>query len=184
MKLSFFPFLNKCGWAFLLFLQMGLAQAQTMNNSEIIKSFYEAFQRKDYATMQSLYAPNAVFNDPAFPNLNGYKAGKMWEMLLTRGKDLVLTFEVKESTDSTAKAVWIAHYTFSATKRKVVNHIEANFVLENGKIIRHTDHFKFYKWARQATGAVGWLLGWTRFFKRKVQKTALQSLEEYIQKNP
>ena len=149
-------------------------------NRILLEKFYSAFQKKDFKTMQACYALDATFNDEAFSNLNGKEAGKMWEMLITRGKDLELKFEILEATENGGKARWIAKYTFSKTKRLVINEIIGVFEIKNGKILNHADHFDFYKWARQAFGLTGLLLGWTTFFKNKVQKTAMESLKKFI----
>jgi ketosteroid isomerase-like protein len=148
-------------------------------NSQLITSFYTAFQQRDYKTMQNCYADKAVFNDEVFKNLNAEQVKSMWEMLLKKGKDLKLEFKNISAGDLKGSAEWIATYTFSATQRKVVNHIYANFEFENGKIIKHTDHFNFHKWASQALGFKGTLLGWTNFLKKKVQQTALKNLEDF-----
>ena len=66
---------------------------------------------------------------------------------------------------------------FSVTGKKVVNHIKANFEFENGKIIKHNDHFNFYTWAKQALGFTGVLLGWTPFLKNKIRSTAANNLK-------
>ncbi|MCU0391511.1 MAG: nuclear transport factor 2 family protein [Thermoflexibacter sp.] len=152
-------------------------------NEELITKFYTAFQNKDFKTMQECYADNAVFNDEAFVNLNASQVRAMWQMLILRGKDLVLTFENVKADDKEGSAEWTAIYTFSATKRKVTNHIRARFVFENGKISKHTDTFDFHRWAGQALGVAGALLGWTGFLKKKVQKTAMASLENFMKKN-
>src|SRR5262249_45380066 len=107
----------------------------------------------------------------------------MWEMLIKRGTDLQLTFSNVESTGNMASADWLATYTFSASKRKVINKIHAVFKIENGKIVSHRDHFSFYRWSRQALGPVGLLLGWTPLIKNKVRKTALKSLQDFMAKN-
>ena len=151
-------------------------------NQQLLTSFYEAFQRKDYATMQACYADNAVFNDAVFQNLDAAHTRTMWEMLIRRGKDLELTFSDIEANDTTGSAAWTATYTFSQTKRKVVNHVKASFAFENGKISKHTDHFNFYNWSKQALGLSGLLLGWTGFLRKKVQRTALKSLTDYMKK--
>lgn len=151
-------------------------------NEQLITSFYEAFQRKDYATMQACYADNAIFSDEVFRNLDASHTRKMWEMLIRRGSDLDLTVSNIQADDATGSAAWTAVYTFSQTKRKVVNHVKASFVFENGKIIRHTDRFDFYEWSKQALGLSGLLLGWTGFLRKKVQQTASQSLREYMKK--
>lgn len=151
-------------------------------NEQLINTFYQAFQQKDYATMQQCYAENAIFNDEAFKNLNATQVRAMWQMLISRGKDLTVEFKNIQSEGNTASAEWVATYTFSQTKRKVTNRIKANFVIENGKIVKHTDAFNFYKWSSQALGMVGMLLGWTGFLRKKVSEGAMKSLEEYMAK--
>ncbi|MCB9298566.1 MAG: hypothetical protein H6559_36450 [Lewinellaceae bacterium] len=49
---------------------------------------------------------------------------------------------------------------------------EASFQFRDGKIIRHTDRFGFYRWARQAFGIPGLLLGWTGWFRARVRAAA------------
>lgn len=150
------------------------------NNEQLIHHFYTSFQEKNYREMQAYYAENAMFSDPAFPNLNASQVRSMWQMLLQNGKDLTLNFEVLEAKENTVKAHWDASYTFSLTGRKVLNQIDAEFEILNGKIIRHTDHFNFYRWARQAFGLTGVLIGWTPFFQRKVQQKAANNLSQFI----
>ncbi|QEC66069.1 nuclear transport factor 2 family protein [Panacibacter ginsenosidivorans] len=151
-------------------------------NQQLITKFYSAFQNKDYKTMQGCYADNATFNDPVFEKLNAAEVRAMWEMLITRGKDLQLTFTNVEANDTTGSAEWIAAYTFSASGHKVVNKIKANFVFENGKIVQHTDSFDFYTWAKQALGFKGLLLGWTSFLHNKVKQGARTNLLKFIGK--
>jgi len=151
-------------------------------NQQLITNFYTAFQKKDYKTMQSCYADNATFSDPVFENLNAAEAKAMWQMLITRGKDLQLEFKNVEANDSTGSAEWVATYTFSATGNKVVNKIKANFVFENGKIVQHKDSFDFYTWAKQALGLKGLLLGWTSFLHNKVKQGAKSNLIKFMSK--
>lgn len=151
-------------------------------NRQLITKFYTCFQNKDYKGMQECYADNATFSDEVFVDLNAAQVKAMWEMLCVKGKDLKLDFKNVQSNASQASAEWIAFYTFS-TKRKVVNKIKAEFVIENGKIVKHSDTFNFYKWSRQALGMPGLLLGWTGFLKKKVRQGAMKSLADFMNKN-
>ena len=130
--------------------------------------------------MQNSYADNATFNDPAFGDLNALQVRSMWEMLIGSSLDMVITFDKIKADDKTGTAEWMASYTFSGTGNKVVNKVKASFIFENGKIIRHHDHFNFHTWSRQALGLSGLLLGWTRFLKNKVRKTATGKLQKYM----
>lgn len=151
-------------------------------NEALIHQFYTAFQQKDVKTMQNSYDDQAIFNDAVFINLNAQQVRGMWQMLLSRSEDMKMTFgKVKEDGDKVT-AYWEAHYTFTATGKKVVNKIDAEFEIKDGKIIRHTDTFNFYKWARQAFGSGGLLLGWTNVFKEKVRQTAKKKLDDYMLK--
>lgn len=146
---------------------------------EIVQRFYEAFQRKDAESMAACYAPDAEFSDPAFPQLNGREAGDMWRMLISRGTDLVLRFQLGECTANRCQVHWEARYTFSQTGRTVVNRITATIDVSDGLIIRHRDEFSFWRWSRQALGATGWLLGWTPFLQGKVQSMARKGLAHW-----
>ncbi|MDX1941299.1 MAG: nuclear transport factor 2 family protein [Saprospiraceae bacterium] len=152
------------------------------HNEQLIHNFYQAFQNKDYETMQSCYADDATFSDPVFQNLSSTQVRAMWEMLIKKGKDLQLEYHNVQANETNGSAEWIATYTFSATGKKVINHIKANFIFENGKIIKHSDRFDLYKWIRQAFGLPGLLLGWTSLLKKKVQETAMKSLTNFMNK--
>ena len=150
-------------------------------NAQLIARFYAAFRQKDYATMQACYHPEARFSDPAFPKLKGPEAGLMWQMMLTRGKDLAITYRDIVADDYNGSCTWEATYTFSG--RQVHNVIKAEFRFKDSLIFRHDDYFNFYNWASQALGLTGKLLGWTRFLEQKVQTQAANNLREFIEKN-
>jgi len=155
-----------------------------MSEASVAKRFYGALVAKDWASAGALYADDAVFSDEVFVNLNAMQVRAMWQMLLTRGKDLKIDYEVLAETGTEAHARWVATYTFSQTGRKVVNDITAVMQLRDGKIVRHTDAFDFYRWARQALGPAGVLLGWTNWVHNRVQVSAMNSLKEFMSKQP
>lgn len=111
--------------------------------TEITKEFYEAFQKKDATKMGTLYSDSVIFNDPVFTNLNATEVRGMWQMLISRGKDLELKFGEIQSEGDTGKVTWEAYYTFSKTGKKVHNVIQAELVCKDGKIVKHTDQFGF-----------------------------------------
>ena len=152
-------------------------------NKELIENFYTCFKNKDYKGMQACYADNAVFNDPVFINLNAGQVKAMWQMLISTAKDLRIQFSNITTDGRFVHAHWDAYYTFSKTGKKVINSIDATFEIENGQIIKHTDKFSFYSWARQALGITGILLGWTDVIKTKIQTTAKNNLEKFMARN-
>jgi ketosteroid isomerase-like protein len=152
-----------------------------MNQHErLIQKFYTAFEQGDFKTMQSCYHDNAVFSDPVFQNLNSREVKAMWEMLLTSANDLKVTFDNIKADASSGSASWEAWYTFSRTGRSVHNVITAEFQFDDGKIIRHKDHFDLWQWSRQALGMSGLFLGWSSIVVNKVRGTARKSLDKFL----
>ncbi|RKH47264.1 nuclear transport factor 2 family protein [Corallococcus llansteffanensis] len=149
-------------------------------HSQLITDFYSAFQRRDADGMAACYHPDVEFNDAVFQGLRYAGATSMWRMLLERGKDLELTFSDVQADDRTGRAHWDARYTFSQTGRKVLNRIDATFEFADGKIVRHTDHFPFWTWSRQALGPVGFALGWTPLLHNKVRAQGAAGLRKYM----
>jgi ketosteroid isomerase-like protein len=153
-------------------------------NEALIRSFYDAFGRRDAAAMVACYDPAVRFHDPVFLDLEGPRAGAMWKMLCARATDLAVEASGFEADDKRGKAHWDATYTFSGTGRKVLNRIDAAFEFSNGKIVRHVDTFDLWAWAGMALGAKGKLLGWAPFVQGAIRKQAAAGLAAWMAKNP
>jgi ketosteroid isomerase-like protein len=154
-----------------------------MENTDVIKNFYTAFQNKDWNGMQACYHQDVSFNDPVFRNLKGNEAKAMWHMLLAASTDLEIIFSDVQASGKTGSCKWEAFYSFSKTGRKVHNKISATFEFENNLIISHHDTFDLWAWSRMALGLSGVLLGWSPFMKQKIGKMAKQNLANFISKN-
>ncbi|ROQ49744.1 nuclear transport factor 2 family protein [Pseudomonas putida] len=148
-------------------------------NIALITRFYQAFQRLDAEAMAACYSPEVVFSDPAFGTLRGKDAADMWRMLASRAKDFSLTFDSVRADERSATAHWVATYLFSQTGRVVVNDIQARFVIRDGLIVEHHDHFDLWRWARQALGTKGLLLGWTPLVQGKIRQQAAKGLRAF-----
>lgn len=55
----------------------------------------------------------------------------------------------------------------------------ATFRFADGLIAEHRDAFSFHRWARQALGPVGLLLGWTPILRAVVRRKAGARLREF-----
>lgn len=150
------------------------------DNRQVIERFYEAFARRDAEGMNACYHPEVSFSDPVFSGLKGDEARAMWTMLCERGKDLVVTHRDVRAEGERGWAHWEATYTFSATGRKVLNVIDAEFRFADGLILEHHDSFDLYAWTRMALGLPGLLLGWSPIVQNKVRRTAAESLRRYM----
>ena len=152
-----------------------------MDNKSLIVHFYNSFSNGDGAGMASCYHDEVIFEDPAFGVLEGERARQMWMMLTSRNKDVDVSFSDVRADDVKGSASWKAVYHFGPAKRKVVNRILANFEFKDGKIMRHQDRFDLWKWAQQAMGWKGYILGWSGFFQNKLQQQTNKLLDNYIQ---
>jgi ketosteroid isomerase-like protein len=152
----------------------------TSPTEALIERFYGAFSERDGAAMAACYAPDVSFSDPVFPDLRGAEAGAMWRMLTGRAADLRVELVEREADDRRGSARWRAHYTFTQTGRPVVNDVHASFRFADGLIIEHRDEFDFYRWARQALGPIGLILGWTPLVRSSVRRRARAGLDEFL----
>ena len=151
-----------------------------------IKRLYAAFAQLDAEAMAACYAPQASFDDEAFSLRGRAQVGAMWAMLCeavnTKGRD-VWKLEVSQITDHSAH--WEPTYRFTATGRMVHNIIDAEFEFDNaGLITRQRDRFDFWRWARQALGTPGLLLGWTPLLRSKVRAQAAKNLARFMASRP
>jgi limonene-1,2-epoxide hydrolase len=147
---------------------------------DVINDFYAAFARLDHATMSHLYAPDARFSDPAFGQLHGAQVTAMWRMLCNAVQDLEVQVRDISANGDRAAATWEARYTFTETGRRVHNIVEAHMTIASGHIVRHDDHFDFWRWSRQALGTTGLLLGWTPLVRIQVRRRARQRLDRFM----
>jgi hypothetical protein len=147
-----------------------------------VERLYAAFAKLDADTMAACYATDATFDDEAFSLRGRDRIGAMWAMLCdavkTKGRD-VWKLETRDITQRSAH--WEVTYRFSTTGRMVRNIIDAEFEFDDaGLIMRHRDRFDFWRWARQALGAPGLLLGWTPMLRAKVRAQAAKNLDRFI----
>lgn len=141
--------------------------------TQIARQFYEAFARRDHRAMLSHYSEGIQFFDPVFGHLEGEQVRSMWQILCERARDFSLEIgEVKQLDDEYVTCEWTARYSYSATGKTVLNKVKAHMRIQNGLITEHSDAFSFHRWAAQAFGWKGYWLGWTGFFRKKVQAKA------------
>jgi ketosteroid isomerase-like protein len=148
-------------------------------HEQLIREFYRGLAARDAEAMARCYHADIAFTDTVFPMLRGQDAGDMWRMLLSRATDLEVTLEDATADADGGEAHLTARYTFTRTGRPVVNRIGSMFAFRDGLIVRHYDSFPFWRWARQALGPVGLLLGWSPPLRWKVRKDADRSLRAF-----
>jgi ketosteroid isomerase-like protein len=130
--------------------------------------------------MAACYTADASFSDPVFRDLKGDEPGAMWRMLTGRADDLSVELVEHDADDETGTAHWLASYTFTQTGRHVDNDVRASFRFRDGLIAEHRDQFGFHRWARQALGPTGLLLGWAPPLQGSVRGRARKGLDEFM----
>ena len=157
----------------------------SFNMESTIIKFYEAFEALDSEAMVSCYRDDVIFEDPAFGILKGARAKNMWRMLCRsqKGKDFKVVYSDINIKNNRASARWKAQYIFGKTGRKVHNIIDAEFTFIDGAIHTHHDRFNLYRWSRQALGIQGYLLGWTKLFKQKLNNQTNAMLTKFENQN-
>ena len=157
-----------------------------MTPQECIQELYAAFAQLDSGRMAACYADDASFVDEAFDLKGKTEIMGMWGMLCdavkSKGQDVwKLEFSRIEASGKSGRAHWEPTYRFTATGRMVHNVIDAEFTFDDkGQILTHRDRFDFWRWSRQALGALGWLLGWSPLLRRKVRDQANAGLRKYL----
>lgn len=144
--------------------------------------FFDAFAVGDWHAMGRLYAPQARFSDPLFPQLDAEQVRALWQMLLTQAQGFRLSYRIDAESDHAARVLWVAHYLYG--RRPVVNRVVSEMQLGAGCILVQNDHFNLWRWARQALGLTGWLLGGTPLLRRRLRREAAVRLQAFIARQP
>lgn len=139
-----------------------------------LERFYDALARKDAATMAAMYATDASFEDPVF-RLRGPEIGRMWTSLLGRARDFSVAYTIAQAGPDRGSVEWTARYLFGG-RRPVVNVILSELRFVDGRIVEQHDRFDFARWAAQALGTAGKLLGRFDWFRRSVGRKAKKGL--------
>ena len=149
-------------------------------NLATIARLYAAMDAHDGEAMAACYAPTATFTDPVFVNLSDGEPQDMWRMLVGRSRDMTVELAEQAAENDRGTARWIASYTFGQTGRKVVNDVRSLFRFDAaGLIVDQQDDFDFWRWARQALGTRGLLLGWTPVLQHSVRDRARAGLAAF-----
>ena len=153
--------------------------AEAQANDALIVRFYGAFGRGDGEEMAACYHQDARFSDPAFGELRGADVGRMWRMLTEQASDLEIELVEHDADEASGTAHWIARYPFTDTGRHVVNDIRAQFRFRDGLIAEHDDRFDLRRWAAQALGTPGRILGFTPLLGPVVRRRARGKLAAF-----
>jgi hypothetical protein len=104
----------------------------------------------------------------------------MWRMLGERSEgNIEVELVAHEADETSGTAHWIARYPFTATGRNVVNDVHSRFQFRDGKISSQDDEFDLRRWAAQALGPPGKVLGWVGLLGPVIRRRTRGDLEKY-----
>lgn len=155
-----------------------------MENSKLIETFYESFQKRDFKGMNQCYHREVLFYDPVFGQMNYQEVCAMWHMLTQGAKKFELTYRMVEADSHFGSVEWHAEYTYKGIMGRinfVQNQVKAKFEFKDNLIYRHTDEFDFEKWIQMALNPWGKFFCKNTFFQSQIQKKARMKLKAFIQ---
>jgi ketosteroid isomerase-like protein len=149
---------------------------------ELVRSYFEALQKKDFDTLYGCYTEDFRFEDPAMGKLEGRKAKNAWRMYAESLKDLRIVYRIVQldTVENTAWVHWDAYYTSPESGKTVFNKIDTHFDVRDGKFCYQHDDFILKDWAKQTMGLKARLFGGTRAFQKRVVKRSNEKLESYL----
>jgi hypothetical protein len=159
-----------------------------MKNEDIVNKFFSCYQAHDYLGMQSCLDENVKFSDFAF-DIQGKQVRAMWHWFCVsyppREKPVsVPEFEIVNANNDTVLAKYRVNYLYGDKQRPVDYVIEANFKLQDEKIIEQKDEFSSiseFEFAEMAFGFPVQLLALTPLLRVVVRKKAAQKLSQFMQ---
>lgn len=164
--------------------------------SQTLHRFFTALAERDSQGMLNCYAHGVRFEDPVF-NLNGEsEIMGMWALLFghvglarerknksQRDRPTVwaVEFHTVKTLNNHGSVRWEATFRYAPTGRVVHNGVYSQFRFdEDGLILSQRDNFDFWRWARQAYGIVGMMIGWTPMMWDHAREQAEVSLQEVL----
>lgn len=151
-------------------------QPLSQTASAVVNRFFESYQRSDWQSMARCYHDKASFSDPIYPDLREENIVYLWFSRLSKHQSIDLQYRVVFADERKAQVEWTAISPFNGKAVKIEG--LSTFALWDETIVRHVDEFSFVKWSRQAQGLKGWLLGGSRFYQARVQRSARSQLEQ------
>ncbi|KAF7368695.1 SnoaL-like domain-containing protein [Mycena venus] len=156
--------------------------------ADVATAFLTAYSNMDYNSLAALTTDDFVFQDAAYPNIQGDVARGMYRWFIhdkEKTQMKVIIHDVKPSpTDPTvAIASFTDDYFFNGNH--VINNITSTMVVTDGKLAHEQDSYSFEAWAEQALGPlVGPLAAPLSVTQTLIQITAKVQLETFMLFNP
>jgi ketosteroid isomerase-like protein len=151
------------------------------SNRELIRTFFSAFQNRNFEAMRNCCNDNLVYFDPLYHFLNGEHVLSMWKCRYAYVEKFCLEFSDIVTDDNEYYTIQY-HLSYVAEETgKVVNQtIKSYMRVLSGKIVEHSDAFSIHQWSSMVYGTIAKLIGWNRFYQNRLKKNARKKLLKFI----
>ncbi|KAJ6531440.1 hypothetical protein DFH09DRAFT_1370587 [Mycena vulgaris] len=152
--------------------------------ADVATAFLTAYSNMDFAALAALTADDFVFQDAAYPNIEGDVARGMYRWFIhdkekTQMKVIIHDVKPSPTNSSVAIASFTDDYFFNGNH--VINSITSTMVIAGGKVALEQDAYSFEAWAEQALGSlIGPLAAPLSVTKTLIQITARVQLDTFM----
>ncbi|KAJ7143867.1 hypothetical protein C8R44DRAFT_759050 [Mycena epipterygia] len=156
--------------------------------ADVVTAFLTAYSNMDFDSLAALTTDNFVFQDAAYPNIEGDVARGMYHWFIhdkdtTKMQVTIHSVQPSPTNASVAIASFTDDYFFNGNH--VINNITSTMTVTDGKVALEQDAYSFEAWAEQALGpVVGPLAAPLSVTQKLIQITAKVQLDMFMLFNP
>ncbi|KAJ7785508.1 hypothetical protein B0H14DRAFT_2958432 [Mycena olivaceomarginata] len=156
--------------------------------ADVATAFLTAYSNMDYHSLKALTTDDFVFQDAAYPNIEGDVARSMYRWFIHDKEKTQMKVIIHNVTpSSTDPTVAIASFTddYFFNGNHVINNITSTMTVADGKLAHEQDAYSFEAWAEQALGPlIGPLAAPLSVTQSIIQISAKVQLETFMLFNP
>lgn len=162
-------------------------------HATLVRRMFESLNRLDAGAVRGCYHPNATFHDPVLSLIGQDQIAALWAMICASARSSGtlpsgqpagvrwgITLRTLSADETHGHADWDAYDRYAGAGRQTQTRIRSRFDFQDGLILRQCDDFQFWRWAHQALGWRGTLLGWTPMVRNSVRTQALSALVRHM----
>ncbi|KAJ7708163.1 hypothetical protein B0H17DRAFT_1191656 [Mycena rosella] len=165
-----------------------IAAPRSSSPADVATAFLTAYSNMDYPSLAALTTDDFVFQDAAYPNIEGDVARGMYRWFIhdqakTQMKVIIHNVQPNPTDSNIAIASFTDDYLFNGNH--VINNITSTITVADGKVALEQDAYSFEAWAEQALGPlVGPLAAPLDVTQKIIQITAKVELDSFMLFNP
>ena len=125
-----------------------------MNNTQIIKELFEAYENLDSAKMNSYFSDDIKLEDPATFLAEGDDAKYWIQFVIDNISDHKITIKNIVENDNVVTVEWTSSYLSNMSKKPILLDYKAHYTFKNQKIINQVNEYDLKDYIRQSFGSL------------------------------